>query len=76
MADLQIAKPYDTILVLENLTFLAYNAENDGDVFRAMELFRILKPLAAQELKELAASYNIELDAWTKEAIGDILGVE
>jgi len=32
--------------------------------------------MAAQELKELAASYNIELDAWTKEAIGDILGVE
>ena len=46
--DLQKATPYDTILVLENLTFLAFNVEMDGDVARAMELFRIMKPLAEQ----------------------------
>ena len=46
--DLEIAAPYDTILVLENLTFLASNAERGGDVVRALELFRILEPLAEQ----------------------------
>jgi tetratricopeptide (TPR) repeat protein len=48
-ADLQTAAPYDTILVLENLTFLASDAEREGDVVRALELFRILKPLAEQK---------------------------
>ena len=48
-ADLQKAAPYDTILVLENLTFLASNAEIEGDVVRALELFRILEPLAEQK---------------------------
>ncbi len=48
-ADLQKAAPYDTILVLENLTFLASNAERGGDVVRALELFRILEPLAEQK---------------------------
>ncbi len=48
-ADLQTAAPYDTILVLENLTFLASNAEREGDVVRALELFRILEPLAEQK---------------------------
>ncbi|MCG7849938.1 MAG: DUF1186 domain-containing protein [ANME-2 cluster archaeon] len=47
-ADLHTARPYDTILVLENLTFLAFEAKRDGDVVRALELFRILKPLAEQ----------------------------
>ena len=28
--------------------------------------------IAARELRELAASHNIELDAWTSEAIGNI----
>ena len=28
--------------------------------------------IAARELRELAARYNIELDAWTREAIGNI----
>jgi hypothetical protein len=28
--------------------------------------------IAAGELRELAASHNIELDAWTREAIGNI----
>ena len=46
---LEKAQPYDAILVLENLTFLAADAERDGDVARALELFRILEPLAAQE---------------------------
>ena len=48
-ADLQKAAPYDTILVLENLTFLASDAEREGDVVRALELFRILEPLAEQK---------------------------
>jgi len=48
-ADLQKAAPYDTILVLENLTFLASNAEREGDFVRALELFRILEPLAEQK---------------------------
>jgi hypothetical protein len=48
-ADLQTAAPYDTILVLENLTFLASDAEREGDVVRALELFRILEPLAEQK---------------------------
>lgn len=48
-ADLQKAAPYDTILVLENLTFLASDAEREGNVVRALELFRILKPLAEQK---------------------------
>ena len=43
------AEPYDTILILENLTFLAADAENNGDVVKALELFRNLKPLAEQE---------------------------
>lgn|GEM_PF-1829913 len=61
LADLQFAKPYDTILVLENLTFLAYNAENDGDVARALELFRMLKPLAEQTgfLGELLRNFGM-----------------
>ena len=28
--------------------------------------------IAAGELQKLAASHNIELDAWTREAIGNI----
>ena len=48
-ADPHTAAPYDTILVLENLTFLASNAEKEGDVVRALELFRILEPLAEQK---------------------------
>jgi len=48
-ADLQKAAPYDTILVLENLTFLASDAEREGDVVRALELFRILEHLAEQK---------------------------
>ncbi|MCL7412593.1 MAG: hypothetical protein M8353_03125 [ANME-2 cluster archaeon] len=58
---LQTAKPYDTLLVLENLTFLAYNAENDGDVSRTLELFRILKPLAEQTgfLGELLRNFGM-----------------
>ena len=43
------ASPYDTILVLENLTFLASGAEKEGDVVKALELFRILEPLAEQK---------------------------
>ncbi len=43
------AEPYDTILILENLTFLAADAENHEGIVKALELFRILKPLAEQE---------------------------
>jgi len=58
---LQTAQPYDTIMVLENLTFLASNVENDGDVARALELFRILEPLAEQNglLGELLRNFAI-----------------
>ena len=48
-ADPHTAAPYDTILVLENLTFLASEAEREGYVVRALELFRILEPLAEQK---------------------------
>jgi len=48
-ADPHTAAPYDTILVLENLTFLASNVEKEGDVVKALELFRILEPLAEQK---------------------------
>jgi len=48
-ADLHTARPYDIILILENLTFLAFEAKRDGDVVRALELFRILEPLAEQK---------------------------
>ena len=48
-ADPHTVEPYDTILVLENLTFLASEAEREGDVVRALELFRILEPLAEQK---------------------------
>jgi hypothetical protein len=47
--DLHKAAPYDTILVLENLTFLASAAEGKGDVTRVPELFRILEPVAEQK---------------------------
>ncbi len=59
--DLQKAAPYDTILVLENLTFLASDAERAGDVVRALELFRILKPLAEQRglLGELLRHFRL-----------------
>jgi len=59
--DLQKASPYDTILVLENLTFLASNAEREGDVVRALELFRILEPLAEQKglLGELLRHFGL-----------------
>ncbi len=43
------AESYDAILILENLTCLAADAENEGDVVKALELFRNLKPLAEQE---------------------------
>ena len=61
MAYLQKAAPYDTILVLENLTFWASAAEKEGDVVRALELFRILKPLAEQTgfLGELLRNFGI-----------------
>jgi tetratricopeptide (TPR) repeat protein len=60
-ADLQKAAPYDTILVLENLTFLASEAEKEGDVVRGLELFRILKPLAEQKglLGELLRHFGL-----------------
>lgn len=43
---LEQAPPYDPALVLENLTALAMQAEKDGDVTRALEIFRRLEPLA------------------------------
>ncbi len=43
---LQKATPYDPFLVLENLTALALEAERDGDIVEAMEIFRKLEPLA------------------------------
>ncbi len=43
---LQKATPYDPLLVLENLTTLAFKAEMDGDMAEAMEIFRKLEPLA------------------------------
>ena len=49
LADKQTVALYDTILVLENLTFLAYDAEREGDIAMAMQLFKILKPLAEQK---------------------------
>jgi tetratricopeptide (TPR) repeat protein len=60
-ADLQKAPPYDTILVLENLTFLASDAEREGDIVRALELFRILEPLAEQKglLGELLRHFRL-----------------
>lgn len=59
--DLHKAAPYDTILVLENLTFLAFDAARDGDVDRALELFKILKPLAEQRgfLGELLHNWEL-----------------
>ena len=60
-ADPHTAAPYDTILVLENLTFLASNAEREGDAARALELFRILEPLAEQKglLGELLRHFRL-----------------
>ena len=60
-ADPHTAAPYDTILVLENLTFLASDAEIEGDVVRVMELFRILEPLAEQKglLGELLRHFGL-----------------
>jgi hypothetical protein len=43
---LQKATSYDPFLVLENLTALAFEAERDGDIAEAMEIFRKLEPLA------------------------------
>lgn len=58
---LQTAQPYDTIMVLENLTFLASDAEREGDVVKALELFRILEPLAEQKglLGELLRNFGL-----------------
>lgn len=60
LKSLQKAQPYDTILILENLTFLAADAEKNGDVVKALELFRNLKPLAEQEelLGELLRNFG------------------
>ncbi len=44
--DLQRAPPYDPVLVLGNLTFLAIKSEDEGDVAEAMEIFRKLEALA------------------------------
>jgi len=59
--NLHTAAPYDTILVLENLTFLASDAEKEGDVVKALELFKILKPLAEQKglLGELLRNFRL-----------------
>ncbi|MCD4843366.1 MAG: DUF1186 domain-containing protein, partial [Methanosarcinales archaeon] len=43
------ANSSDIILVLENLTVLAFEAEGDEDASGAFELFRILEPLAEQQ---------------------------
>lgn len=43
------ANSSDIILVLENLTVLAFEAEGDGDASGAFGLFRILEPLAEQQ---------------------------
>jgi tetratricopeptide (TPR) repeat protein len=43
---LQRASPYDPLFVLESLTALAFEAEREGDVARAMEIFRKLEPVA------------------------------
>ncbi|HEY9206143.1 MAG TPA: DUF1186 domain-containing protein [Candidatus Methanoperedens sp.] len=40
------ASPYDPVLVLENLTALALQAEEEGDAVLAMDIFRKLEPLA------------------------------
>jgi len=60
-ADPHTAAPYDTILVLENLTFLASDAEIEGDAAKALELFRILEPLAKQKglLGELLRHFRL-----------------
>lgn len=47
--DLHKAAPYDTILVLENLSYLASAVEGKGDFVRVLELFRILEPVAEQK---------------------------
>jgi len=61
LADKQTVALYDTILVLENLTFLAYDAERGGDIVMAMQLFKILKPLAEQKglLGELLRHFRL-----------------
>jgi len=43
------ANSSDIILILENLTVLAFEAEGDGDASGAFGLFRILEPLAEQQ---------------------------
>jgi tetratricopeptide (TPR) repeat protein len=50
---LQRASPYDPVLILENLTALALQAEEDGDVATAMEIFRKLEPLAENSESEM-----------------------
>jgi tetratricopeptide (TPR) repeat protein len=47
--DLERAKPYDTKLIIENLSELASDALMDGDVARTLEIFKKLEPLAEQE---------------------------
>ncbi|VVB94004.1 SEC-C motif protein [uncultured archaeon] len=58
---LQRASPYDPVLVLENLTALALQAEDGGDAALAMDIFRKLEPLA--ERAEIGMLGNL-LNYW------------